>query len=123
MLCIKNGTIYNAICKEGFQADILIDDGKIKTIEKNIEVADNVQIINAEGLQVYPGFVEAHGHIGLDGYGIGYEGMDYNELNDIISPQMRGIDGVKPFDPAFAAAAAAGATARTTSTVSILRRK
>ena len=53
MLCIKNGTIYNAICKEGFQADILIDDGKIKTIEKNIEVADNVQIINAEGLQVY----------------------------------------------------------------------
>ena len=110
MLCIKNGTIYNAICKEGFQADILIDDGKIKTIEKNIEVADNVQIINAEGLQVYPGFVEAHGHIGLDGYGIGYEGMDYNELNDIISPQMRGIDGVKPFDPAFAAAAAAGGT-------------
>lgn len=110
MLCIKNGTIYNAICKEGFQADILIDDGKIKTIEKNIEVADNVQIINAEGLQVYPGFVEAHGHIGLDGYGIGYEGMDYNELNDIISPQMRGIDGVKPFDPAFAAAAAAGIT-------------
>lgn len=110
MLCIKNGTIYNAICKEGFQADILIDDGKIKTIEKNIEVADNVQIINAEGLQVYPGFVEAHGHIGLDGYGIGYEGMDYNELNDIISPQMRGIDGVKPFDLAFAAAAAAGVT-------------
>ena len=110
MLCIKNGTIYNAICKEGFQADILIDDGKIKTIEKNIEVADNVQIINAEGLHVYPGFVEAHGHIGLDGYGIGYEGMDYNELNDIISPQMRGIDGVKPFDPAFAAAAAAGVT-------------
>lgn len=110
MLCIKNGMIYNAICKEGFQADILVDDGKIKTIEKNLEVANNVQIINAEGLQVYPGFVEAHGHIGLDGYGIGYEGMDYNELNDIISPQMRGIDGVKPFDPAFAAAAAAGVT-------------
>ena len=48
--------------------------------------------------------------IGLDGYGIGYEGMDYNELNDIISPQMRGIDGVKPMDPAFAMAAAAGVT-------------
>lgn len=110
MLCIKNGTIHNAICKEVFQADILVKDKKIKAIEKNMEVADNVQIIDAEGLQIYPGFVEAHGHIGLDGYGIGYEGMDYNELNDIISPQMRGIDGVKPFDPAFAAAAAAGVT-------------
>ena len=32
------------------------------------------------------------------------------ELNDIISPQMRGIDGVKPLDPAFSAAAAAGVT-------------
>ena len=31
-------------------------------------------------------------------------------LNDIISPQMRGIDGVKPVDPAFPKAAAAGVT-------------
>ena len=67
-------------------------------------------MIDATGLQVYPGFVEAHGHIGLDGYGIGYEGMDYNEMNDIVCPQLRGIDGVKPLDPAFAMAAAAGVT-------------
>ena len=59
---------------------------------------------------MYPGFVEAHGHIGLDGYGIGYEGMDYNELNDIVSPQLRGIDGVKPMDAAFPKAAEAGVT-------------
>ena len=75
-----------------------------------MEVPAEAEIVDAEGLQVYPGFVEAHGHIGLDGYGIGYEGMDYNELNDIISPQMRGIDGVKPMDPALPKAAAAGVT-------------
>ena len=39
--------------------------------------------------------------------GIGYEGMDYNELNDIVSPQLRGIDGVKPMDAAFPKAAEA----------------
>lgn len=110
MLCVKNGMVHDAIREEAFKADILVENGKIKAIGENLELNDGVQIVDAEGLFVYPGFVEAHGHIGLDGYGIGYEGMDYNELNDIISPQMRGIDGVKPLDPAFSAAAAAGVT-------------
>lgn len=110
MLCIKNGMVHDAIRKEAFQADILVENGKISAIGQNLDAGVNADIIDAEGLQVYPGFVEAHGHIGLDGYGIGYEGMDYNEMNDIISPQMRGIDGVKPLDAAFPKAAAAGVT-------------
>ena len=110
MLCVKNGMIHDAVHKEAFRGDILVEDGKIKAIGENLEIPEGTEIVDAEGLQVYPGFVEAHGHIGLDGYGIGYEGMDYNEMNDIISPQMRGIDGVKPMDPAFPMAAAAGVT-------------
>ena len=110
MLCIKNGTVHDGVHREGYQADILVEDGKIKAIGENLEIPGDAEVVDAAGLQVYPGFVEAHGHIGLDGYGIGYEGMDYNELNDIISPQMRGIDGVKPLDPALPKAAAAGVT-------------
>ncbi|MDE7017687.1 MAG: amidohydrolase [Lachnospiraceae bacterium] len=110
MLCVKNGMVHDALHEEAFRADILVEDGKIKAIGENLETGSDACIIDAEGLRVYPGFVEAHGHIGLDGYGIGYEGMDYNEMNDIISPQMRGIDGVKPLDAAFPKAAAAGVT-------------
>lgn len=110
MICIKNGTVYNAITPEGIVADILVENGKIKEIGPNLSVGADVEIIDAAGKQVYPGFVEAHGHIGLDGYGIGYEGMDYNEMNDIVSPQLRGLDGVKAMDPAFAQAARAGVT-------------
>ncbi len=110
MLCVRNGMIHDAIHEEAFRGDILMEDGKIKAIGRGLEIPEGTEVIDAEGLQVYPGFVEAHGHIGLDGYGIGYEGMDYNELNDIISPQMRGIDGVKPLDPALPMAAAAGVT-------------
>ena len=116
MFYIKNGMVHDGVHREGFPGDILVEDGKIKAIRKHMEeghsmeVPAGAEIVDAEGLQVYPGFVEAHGHIGLDGYGIGYEGMDYNELNDIISPQMRGIDGVKPMDPALPKAAAAGVT-------------
>ena len=110
MLCVKNGMIHDAVHEGNFRGDILVEEGKIRAIGENLEIPEGTEIVDAEGLQVYPGFVEAHGHIGLDGYGIGYEGMDYNELNDIISPQMRGIDGVKPMDPAFPMAAAAGVT-------------
>ena len=110
MLCIKNGTVHDGVHREGFQADILVEDGKIKAIGEKLEIPGDAEVVDAAGLQVYPGFVEAHGHIGLDGSGIGYEGMDYNELNDIISPQMRGIDGVQPLDPALPKAAAAGVT-------------
>ena len=110
MLCVRNGLLHDAIREEAYQADILVENGKIKAIGEHLETEEGVRIIEAEGLHVYPGFVEAHGHIGLDGYGIGYEGMDYNELNDIVSPQLRGIDGVKPMDAAFAKAAEAGVT-------------
>lgn len=110
MLCIKNGMVHNAVTPEAFLADILVENGKITAIGQGLACPEDAQVIDASGKQVYPGFVEAHGHIGLDGYGIGYEGMDYNEMNDIISPQMRGLDGVKPMDPAFAKAAAAGVT-------------
>lgn len=107
---IVNGMVHDAIHEEAYRADILVEDGKISAIADKLEVIEDAEVINADGLMVYPGFVEAHGHIGLDGYGIGYEGMDYNEMNDIVCPQMRGIDGVKPMDAAFSKAAAAGVT-------------
>lgn len=70
----------------------------------------DLQVIEAAGLDIYPGFVDAHTHLGLDGYAIGFEGQDYNEMNDIISPQLRGIDSFNPLDPAVAMAAKAGVT-------------
>ncbi len=110
MICIQNGTIHNAVQRDAFVGDILIEDGKIAQIGRELAVPQGVRVIDASGLSVYPGFVDAHSHIGLDGYGIGYEGMDYNEMNDIACPQMRGIDGVKAMDPAFLQAAEAGVT-------------
>ena len=109
MICIKNGTLHTAVSKETFIADILIDGGKIVKIGKGLS-ADGAEIIDATGLHVYPGFVEAHCHIGLDGYGIGYEGHDYNELNDPVTPQVQAIDGINPFDPCMKMAAKAGVT-------------
>ena len=69
MICIKNGTLHTAVTRETFVADILIDNGKIVTIGKHIS-SENAEVIDATGLHVYPGFIDAHCHTGLDGYGI-----------------------------------------------------
>lgn len=47
------------------------------------------------------GFVDAHSHLGLDNYGMGYEGQDYNEMGDMVAAQLRGIDSFNPQDKAI----------------------
>lgn len=107
---IKNGLIHDAVHREAYVADILLADGKIAAIGTDLTAPADAAVFDADGLEVYPGFVDAHTHIGLDGYGIGYEGCDYNEMNDIWTPQLRAIDGINPRDPSLADARRAGVT-------------
>lgn len=107
---IKNGRIHDAVHREACKADILLADGKIAAIGGGLTAPADAAVFDADGLEVYPGFVDAHTHIGLDGYGIGYEGCDYNEMNDIWTPQLRAIDGINPRDPSLADARRAGVT-------------
>ncbi len=110
MYLLRGGIVHDAIHPAPYAADILIRDGKLTAIGPDLPCPDGAEVVPADGLQVYPGFVDAHTHIGLDGYGIGYEGHDYNEMNDICCPQLRGIDGVNPMDPTFRMARMAGVT-------------
>lgn len=108
MILIRSGTVHDAIHREAYKADILVKDGKIAEIGENLSA--DCEVFDAEGMNIYPGFVEAHCHIGLDGSGIGFEGDDCNEMTDILTPQLRAIDGIYPMDPTFHEALAAGVT-------------
>ena len=107
---IKNGRIHDAVHREAYVADILLADGKIAAIGTDLTAPADAVIFDADGLDVFPGFVDAQTQIGLDGFGIGYEGCDYNEMNDIWTPQLRAIDGINPRDPSLADARRAGVT-------------
>lgn len=107
---IRGGLIHDAVHRGAYIADILLAGGKIAGIGTDLTAPADAEIFDADGLDVYPGFVDAHTHIGLDGYGIGYEGCDYNEMNDIWTPQLRAIDGINPRDPSLAIARKAGVT-------------
>lgn len=108
-MLIRNAAIHTAVQPQVIQGDILIQNGKITAIGVGLD-AQGEEVFDATGLDAYPGFVEAHSHIGLDGYGIGYEGADYNEHSDPVVPQLRAIDGIEPTDPTFLHAARAGVT-------------
>ena len=107
---IRGGLVHDAVHRGACKADILLADGKIAAIGTDLTASADAAVFDADGLEVYPGFVDAHTHIGLDGYGIGYEGCDYNEMNDIWTPQLRAIDGINPRDPSLADARRAGVT-------------
>lgn len=106
---IKNGLIFDAIHKEPYTADILVADGKIAAVGENL-CAEGAEVIDAAGKHVYPGFVDAHSHLGMIGSGIGFEGDDVNEMTDILTPHLRAIDGFYPMDPDLHEAAIAGVT-------------
>lgn len=110
MFCIKNGLIHDMVDPEACEGDILIDGGKIVKLGKGLEIPEGTEVFDAGGRNVYPGFVDAHSHLGLDGYGIGYEGQDYNEMNDIVAAHLRGIDSFNPMDPTVHMAAMGGVT-------------
>lgn len=110
-MLIKNGKIYTlgnlGIIDNG---DIRIENGKISEIGMSLEPKENEEIIQLNGELVYPGFIDAHCHMGLFEWGMGFEGSDGNEMTDPITPQMRGIDGINPFDVSFKHAREGGVT-------------
>jgi imidazolonepropionase-like amidohydrolase len=109
-MIIRNALIHNAVDPVPFTGDILVKNGKIISVGGKVE-AEDAEIIEAEDLSAYPGFVDAHSHLGLDNYGGPTGGtFDYNEMTDIISPQLRGSDSYYPHDAAIRAALAGGVT-------------
>ncbi|MBQ4641227.1 MAG: amidohydrolase [Oscillospiraceae bacterium] len=111
MIFIQNGHIKPMVGDELANGSILIgDDGKIAAIGTSLPVPDGVQVIDAGGRLITPGCVDAHCHIGLDNEAMAWEGHDYNEIVDPITPQMRAIDSINPLDEAFANALQGGVT-------------
>lgn len=114
MLHLKNGMIYDAISPQPFAGDILIDAGRIRGIGTGLDIPSGCETLDVKGLSIYPGFIDAHSHIGLSGTAIGYEGQDYNEYNDPVTPHLRAIDGINPLDPSLRDALKGGVTCVTT---------
>ena len=107
--CIKGGTLYTVAQAHPFVGDVLIEGGKIIGVGEGLSGGAD-EVIDASGKRVYPGLVDAHSHLGLDGHAVRFEGMDYNELTDSLTPHLEAIDAFNPQDETIRMAAMGGVT-------------
>ena len=106
-----HGMIYTM---EGdvYQDGYIITEGTvIKAVGPMTELASiEEDAIDLQGKSVYPGFIDAHCHIGICEDGLGFEGEDVNEETHPLTPQMRAVDAVNFLDDCFGEAVDAGVT-------------
>lgn len=95
-ILIKNGTVYTMEEQcEAFQGDVLVEDGKIVKVASHIE-EENAEIIDASGLYVMPGLIDAHTHIGLFDFNHESSVDDANEMTDPVVLDLDARFGVNP---------------------------
>ena len=109
---IRNVKIYtmnddDLIIEHGF---VTVENGMITEVSAGDPAQISAEDIDGQGMTLYPGFIDAHTHLGLTSAGVGIEGEDLNEEFDPCTPQLRIIDGINPADYSFETARKAGIT-------------
>ena len=100
-MLIKNGTVLTVTKGVLESTDVLVKDGKISQIGKGLVAPAGVTVIDATGLFVMPGIIDAHSHIGLDAI---------NEGTNAITPEVWTGDAINPFQMSIYRALAGGCT-------------
>ncbi|HEY5221803.1 MAG TPA: amidohydrolase [Microbacteriaceae bacterium] len=90
---------------------VLIQDGRIAAVGADVVVPPGVPIIDAAEKWVLPGFIEAHGHVGIHEEANGPAGDDTNEMTAPNTAGVRAIDAIDIDDEGFRDALSGGVTA------------
>ena len=107
-MIIKNAVIHTV-------TNGTIENGYIEFDEKIISLGDmkdcpQGEAYDAKGTALYPGFIDAHTHIGITEDSLTFEGEDCNEMTDPVTPNLRALDAVNALDRCFEEAREAGVT-------------
>jgi len=88
---IRNATVWTSEA-EGIlsNADVMIVNGKIAAVGRDLKASADVRIIDGTGKNVTAGLIDAHAHIAASG--------DFNEGTFAITPEVRIGDVIDPED-------------------------
>lgn len=101
-LLIKNGTIITVTNGTFEETDLLLQNGKISQIGKNINPPSNTKIIDATGKFIMPGIIDAHSHMAISG--------GVNEWTNPITAEVQIEDVINSNDVSLYRALAGGVT-------------
>jgi imidazolonepropionase-like amidohydrolase len=72
---------------------VIVENGTIKEIGAGLKPPARATIIDAKGLQIFPGFIEPHTSLGLSEIDAVQVMRDEDEGTDPVAPQLRAMDG------------------------------
>ena len=110
MIAITNGKVVTVTGQTFENGTVLIEDGKIKAVGQQIAVPQDAQVIDAAGCWVTPGLIDCHTHISNFNEPGTLTASDGNEVTDPLTPQVRAMDAVNPYDYAISKVREAGFT-------------
>ncbi len=91
-------------------ADVLLRDGRIVAVGRQLQADAGVTRIDAQGKWVTPGLIDVHSHLGVyPSPGVGAH-SDGNEMTAPVTANVWAEHSVWPQDPGFATALAGGVT-------------
>ena len=107
---ITNVTAFDGNGQQLNKVSILMQDGDIKAIGKNIATDTDTVVIDGKGKWLTPGIIDVHSHMGV------YASIathSHSDGNEVTGPNTAGVwaeHGVWPQDPSFTRALAGGIT-------------
>lgn len=106
-----NGKIHTMEGRDYESGYLHIVSGKIAEVGdmSDFTLTDET-IVDLLGRNIYPGFIDAHTHIGMFEDAITFEGDDGNEETEPLTPQLRALDAINPMDRCFTEALEGGIT-------------
>ncbi len=111
-MTLINAYIYTAEGDAIQNGYMTVSDGKILSVGEmaDFKAKDGEPCIDLKGRRIYPGFIDAHTHLGMWDDGLGFEGDDGNEDGQTSAASLRAIDAINSFDRCFTEAHEAGVT-------------
>ena len=108
-IAITNATV-EPVASQTFTGTVLIEGTTIREFGPEVTIPEDATVVDAQGLWLSPGLVEAHGHVGISEEGHGWAGEDSNEGTEVNGARFRALDAIHPTDESFRDALAGGVT-------------
>lgn len=100
MIVMKGGkvhTITNGIIDNGM---VIVEGKKIIAVGKDLEIPKEAQVIDMKGMWILPGLIDCHTHLCLMSEPKTMPSLESetNEKNNPVTPYVRALDALNPFD-------------------------
>ena len=107
---IRGATVLTGDGQQLDSTDVLMVDGKISAIGKNLATIDGAQVIEADGKWLTPGLIDVHSHMGVYPAPETANHADGNEMTSPVTAEVWAEHSVWPQDPQYEKALAGGIT-------------